>query len=178
VAELSIRDGELPLLVAIGGLGDGRELLADWHTLGHLLVVSRPGTDDACVQQAATVTMLAACQPADRLAFYTCGAPDSALEPLGALPHQQVVASTPEATREVLAALEGSLDAHDGPPTQRVLILGELGDPRDQALASLERLLALGPTRGLRVLSAVTDLVLAERLDRKPLLASHSSIAG
>jgi len=83
-AELTAPEGELPLLVSIGGLGDGRELLGDWQTLGHLLVASQPGSDDASVQLAATVTMLAACQPENRLHFYTRARPDSALEPLSA----------------------------------------------------------------------------------------------
>ena len=49
-AEALATGEEVPLLLSIGGLGDGRELLAGWETLGPLLVASGPGTDDASGQ--------------------------------------------------------------------------------------------------------------------------------
>src|SRR5207244_10404892 len=106
---------EVPLLLSLGGLGDGRELLAGWEALGHLLVVSGPGTDDAPVQLAATVAMLAACRGADQLQLYTACEADSPLAPLAALPQQRAVALAPQARQQMLAALERAVDAQREP---------------------------------------------------------------
>ncbi len=153
---------EVPLLLSLGGLGDGRELLAGWEALGHLLVVSGPATDDAPVQLAATIAMLAACRGVDQLQLYTVCEADSPLAPLAALPQQRAVALAPQARQQMLAALERAIDAPREPEApERVLVLGELASLDDDERAILARLLAHGPTHGLRVLAATTDLSVA-----------------
>jgi hypothetical protein len=148
----------VPLLLSLGGLGDGRELLAGWESLGHLLVVSRHGTDDAPVQLAATVAMLAACRSADQLQLYTTCEADSPLAPLAALPQQRVVALAPQARQQMLAVLERVLNAPPEPAApERVLLLGELASLDDDERAILARLLAQGPAHGLRILAATTE---------------------
>jgi hypothetical protein len=155
----------VPNLVSLGALGDGRELLVGWRALGNLLVVSMAESDAAQTQLAATVAMLAARRSVDQLRLYTWAGPSTALTALAPLPHQQVLAQSNEEMRDLLTALEQSLDEHDASGPDRVLVLGELGALATDERATLARLLTSGEAHGLRVLAATTDLELAASIE-------------
>ncbi len=165
-----------PRLVPLGLLFDRQTFAANWDELSHVLVAA-PLRQGADVTLTGLIGSLAArCAPSD-LGLVTIAGSGSLPKEIAALPHQLLPVVDPGQADAVLAAIAHvrdefdrrvAADLRDEPDV--VLVVRELGDLGDDAVAALVPVLTEGPRYRVRLLAA-TEQDAAGVARQRPLLA-------